>query len=95
MITTTHQVNANEALTEIFGAFKELQVSSETPMMCIERDKIINLIRMTNLENKLLPDETRVQLTERQERILIEVIGVDRPDRDYLLLMKQKMLNEI
>ena len=56
----------------------------DTPnMFVIEKDRTINVIRLCSLGKEQLPSE-RLELVGLQERILIEVLGVDPPNTDYL-----------
>ena len=89
IITTTHQMNALKALLEIENEFENFTLHDTRNMFAIEKDKTINLIRLTSIGNKLLPEEYAVKLIGQQERILFEVLGVDRPNKDYILSLKQ------
>ena len=64
----------------------------------VNKEKTINLIRLTNIGNQLLPREEEKKeprLTGNQERILIEVLGVDPPNAEYLLSLKHNIEKQI
>jgi len=66
-------------------------------MFSVEKDKTKNLIRLTNIGRQLLPEEVgkEEKMNGNQGRILIEVLGVDRPNLEYLLALKQNIGKKI
>ena len=47
-ITTTHLVSGEKALKELNLGFQQMAIFSDNNILCIKRDKTLNLIRLTN-----------------------------------------------
>ena len=93
VIRTTHQISAAEALGAINIEFENLTLFDQSNIFVIEKDRNINLIRLTNIGKELLPYEAQQEVTGQQERILIEVLGVDRPKQEDFLGFKEAIEN--
>lgn len=91
-------MKASQALNEIFNEFENLRIYNQENMYTVEKYGTINLIRITDIGKEFLAEEEQKQeeqLTGHQERILIEVLGVDRPNLDYFLSLKQIIEKQI
>lgn len=64
-ITTTHLVSADKAMEELLRGFKQMPVFYDKKIICIEREKTLNLIRLTNYGQKLLPGENSHGLIDK------------------------------
>ena len=54
VIRTTHQMSAAEALGAVMNEFENLIIFDQDNMLAVEKDKTINLIRLTNIGKELL-----------------------------------------
>ena len=57
IIKTTHQINASQALDEIFIGFENLRVENQENIYTVEKYGTINLIRITNIGKMFLAEE--------------------------------------